>query len=171
MRFDPGPGMGGHCLPIDPFYLAFKAREADFYPEFIELAGKVNQSQPAYCVERVERALNDAGKPVKGSRIVILGVSYKAGVGDIRESPALKITSLLLGLGGDVAYHDPHVPELPEQGLASVELDQIRSADAVVIVTTHPEFDIEQIVADSTLVIDLRGVTRDLADADNVVRL
>jgi len=86
MRFDPGPGMGGHCLPVDPFYLAFKAREHDFYPEFIELAGKVNQTQPAFCVERIERALNDAGKPVNGSKILILGVSYKAGVGDIRES-------------------------------------------------------------------------------------
>ena len=82
MRFEPGPGMGGHCLPIDPFYLAFKAREHDFYPEFIELAGKINQAQPAFCVERIERALNDAGKPVKGSKILILGVSYKAGVGD-----------------------------------------------------------------------------------------
>ena len=91
MRFDPGPGMGGHCLPVDPFYLAFKAREHDFYPEFIELAGKVNQTQPAFCVERIERALNDAGKPVNGSKILILGVSYKAGVGDIREAPALKI--------------------------------------------------------------------------------
>src|SRR5215475_11260420 len=95
MRFDPGPGMGGHCLPIDPFYLAFKAREHDFYPEFIELAGKMNQAQPAYCAERIERALNDAGKPLKGSKILILGVSYKAGVGDMRESPALRIIALL----------------------------------------------------------------------------
>src|ERR1044071_7969219 len=114
MRFEPGPGMGGHCLPIDPFYLAFKAREHDFYPEFIELAGKMNQAQPAYCAERIERALNAAEKPVKGSSILILGVSYKAGVGDMRESPALKITELLLDLGGDVSYHDPHVPELSQ---------------------------------------------------------
>ena len=116
MRFEPGPGMGGHCLPVDPFYLAFKAREHDFYPEFIELAGKVNQTQPAFCVERIERALNDAGKPVKGSRILLLGVSYKAGVGDTRESPALKIVRLLRELGGEVSYHDPHVAELPELG-------------------------------------------------------
>src|SRR3954452_13566046 len=113
MRFDPGPGMGGHCLPVDPFYLAWKAREYDFYPEFIELSGKVNQTQPAFCVERIERALNDAGKPVKDSRILLLGVSYKAGVGDTRESPALKIARRLRELGGDVSYHDPHVPELP----------------------------------------------------------
>ncbi len=104
MRFEPGPGMGGHCLPVDPFYLAFKAREHDFYPEFIELAGKVNQTQPAFCVERIERALNDAGKPVKDSRILLLGVSYKAGVGDTRESPALKITRRLREFGGEVSY-------------------------------------------------------------------
>src|SRR6478672_8639589 len=91
MRFDPGPGMGGHCLPVDPFYLGFKAREHDFYPEFIELAGKINQSQPEFCVQRIERVLNDVGKPVNGSQILLLGVSYKAGVGDTRESPALKI--------------------------------------------------------------------------------
>ena len=95
MRFDPGPGMGGHCLPVDPFYLAFKAREHDFYPEFIELAGKVNRAQPAYCVDRIARALNEMEKPVKGSRVLLLGVSYKAGVGDIRESPALEIAGLL----------------------------------------------------------------------------
>ena len=121
MRFDPGPGMGGHCLPIDPFYLAFKAREHDFYPEFIELAGKVNQAQPAFCVERIERALNEAGKPVRGSKVLILGVSYKAGVGDTRESPALKIAKLLRELGGEVSYHDPHVPELPELELSSTD--------------------------------------------------
>src|SRR3954451_3410414 len=123
MRFDPGPGMGGHCLPVDPFYLAFKAREHDFYPEFIELAGKINQAQPAFCAERIHRALNDVGKPVHGSKILILGVSYKAGVGDVRESPALKIAGLLLERGGEVSYHAPHVPELPELGLTSVALD------------------------------------------------
>ena len=142
MRFDPGPGMGGHCLPVDPFYLAFKAREHDFYPEFIELAGKVNQAQPAFCVELIERALNDAGKPVRGSRILVLGVSYKAGVGDTRESPALKIATLLRELGGEVSYHDPHVPELPELELSSVDLEAaLRQADAAAIVTAHPEFD------------------------------
>ena len=123
MRFEPGPGMGGHCLPVDPFYLAFKAREHDFYPEFIELAGKINQAQPQFCVERIERALNEAGKPVNGSRVLVLGVSYKAGVGDTRESPALKILRLLRDLGAEVGYHDPHVPELGELGLTSVALD------------------------------------------------
>jgi UDP-N-acetyl-D-glucosamine dehydrogenase len=170
MRFDPGPGMGGHCLPIDPFYLGFKAREADFYPEFIELAGKVNQAQPVFCVEKIERALNDATKPVKGSRILLLGVSYKGGVGDIRESPALKIARLLGERGAVVSYHDPHVPELPALGLSSVGLDQLGSSDAVAIVTSHPEFDYEQIVAESPLVLDFRGVTRDI-DAENLIRL
>ena len=114
MRFDPGPGMGGHCLPVDPFYLAFKAREYDFPAEFVELAGKVNQHQPHYCVERIVRALNDVGKPARGSRLLLLGVSYKADVGDLREAPALKIAHLLRELGADVSYHDPHVPELRE---------------------------------------------------------
>jgi UDP-N-acetyl-D-glucosamine dehydrogenase len=171
MRFDPGPGMGGHCLPVDPFYLAFKAREYDFYPEFIELAGKVNQAQPAFCAERIERALNEAGKPVKGSRILILGVSYKAGVGDIRESPALKIARLLLDRGGEVSYHDPHVPELPELDLVCVDLEQgLADTDAAAIVTAHPQFDYRQIVAAAPLVLDFRGVTRDI-DAANLVRL
>jgi UDP-N-acetyl-D-glucosamine dehydrogenase len=171
MRFDPGPGMGGHCLPVDPFYLAFKAREHDFYPEFIELAGKVNQAQPAFCVERIERALNDAGKPVNGSKILILGASYKAGVGDIRESPSLKIVRLLQVLGGDVSYHDPHVPELPELGLRSVDFDEaLSAADLVAIVTAHPEVDYEAVVSKASLTVDFRGVTRGLAAA-NLVRL
>jgi UDP-N-acetyl-D-glucosamine dehydrogenase len=171
MRFEPGPGMGGHCLPVDPFYLAFKAREHDFYPEFIELAGKVNQTQPVFCVERIERALNEAGKPVKGSRILLLGVSYKAGIGDVRESPALKILRRLVELGGDVAYHDPHVPSLPEFGLSSVEVDsQLDDADAVAVVTAHPSVDYENVAARSRLVIDFRGVTRGI-EAGNLVRL
>ena len=171
MRFDPGPGMGGHCLPVDPFYLAFKAREHDFYPEFIELAGKVNRAQPAFCAERIERALNDAGKPVNGSQILILGVSYKAGVGDTRESPALKIVKLLRELGGEIAYHDPYVPELPELGLSSVDLEAaLSSTDVVAIVTAHPELDYEKVVAAAPLVVDFRGVTRGIA-AENLVRL
>jgi UDP-N-acetyl-D-glucosamine dehydrogenase len=171
MRFDPGPGMGGHCLPVDPFYLAFKAREHDFYPEFIELAGKVNQAQPAFCAQRIERALNEAGKPVRGSKILILGVSYKAGVGDIRESPALKIARLLRERGGDVSYSDPHVPELPELELASSDLEAgVAEADAVAIVTSHPEFDYDEIVPAAALVLDFRGVTRHI-DSPNLIRL
>jgi UDP-N-acetyl-D-glucosamine dehydrogenase len=171
MRFEPGPGMGGHCLPVDPFYLAFKAREHDFYPEFIELAGKINQSQPLFCVTRIERVLNEAFRPVNGSKILLLGVSYKAGVGDVRESPAIKIVKLLGELGADLSYHDPHVAELPEAGLSNAELEPALSeADLTVIITAHPEFDIPMIVERSRLVLDLRGVTRGI-EADHVTRL
>ncbi|HMA27254.1 MAG: nucleotide sugar dehydrogenase [Solirubrobacterales bacterium] len=171
MRFDPGPGMGGHCLPVDPFYLAFKARELDFYPEFIELAGKVNQAQPHWCVRRIERALNGAGKATHGAKVLLLGVSYKAGVGDIRESPALKIIRQVAALGAEVSYHDPHVPELPELGLVSADLDEsLAAADLVCIVTAHPTLDYQRVVDDSALVLDFRGVTRGI-EAANVVRL
>ncbi|HKT83626.1 MAG TPA: nucleotide sugar dehydrogenase, partial [Solirubrobacterales bacterium] len=171
MRFDPGPGMGGHCLPVDPFYLAFKAREHDFYPEFIELAGKVNQTQPAFCVERIERALNDAQKPVRGSKLLLLGVSYKAGVGDTRESPALKIARRLIELGGDVSYHDPHVPELGELGLSSVELEgALESCDVAAILTAHRELDYAEVVSRAPLVVDFRGVTRGI-EARNLALL
>ena len=173
MRFEPGPGMGGHCLPVDPFYLAFKAREHDFYPEFIELAGKVNQSQPLFCVNRIERVLNDNAKPVNGTKILILGVSYKGGVGDTRESPSIKIIRLLRELGAEVSYHDPHVPELKEAGLSnSPDIGSaLAEAELSVIVTAHPEFDWEEIIARSPLVFDLRGVTRGFEDSGNVTRL
>ncbi|MFI5121594.1 MAG: nucleotide sugar dehydrogenase [Vicinamibacteria bacterium] len=171
MRFEPGPGMGGHCLPVDPFYLAFKAREYDFPAEFVELAGKVNQQQPHYCVERIVRALNDAGKPARDSRVLLLGVSYKAGVGDLREAPALKIAHLLRALGADVAYHDPHVSEVPELGLASVDLDEELGRCAVAcVITAHAQLDYGQVVAEAPLVVDFRGATRGLA-ADNLIRL
>jgi UDP-N-acetyl-D-glucosamine dehydrogenase len=170
MRFEPGPGMGGHCLPVDPFYLAFKAREHDFYPEFIELAGKINQAQPQFCAEKIERALNDAGKPVKGSRVLLVGASYKPAVGDIRESPALKIMRLLRELGADLSYHDPHVPELRDFDLRSVPLEEAGGADLVAIVTAHPGIDFEKLVAETQLVVDFRGVTRGIS-AENLVRL
>src|ERR1700689_2858176 len=161
MRFEPGPGMGGHCLPVDPFYLSWRAREFDMSTEFIELAGKINQQMPYHCVSKVERALNDAGKAVKGARVAVIGVSYKPGVGDIRESPALKIISLLRELGADVVYHDPHVSALEEFSLASTPLEQtLADADLTVIVTAHPSVDHERVSALSRLVLDLRGVTR-----------
>ncbi len=171
MRFEPGPGMGGHCLPVDPFYLAFKAREHDFYTEFIELAGKVNQNQPQFCVRKIERTLNDVERPVKGSRILLLGVAYKAGVGDMRESPALKIIRSLAELGAEISYHDPHVPELPELGKRSADLDEeLRRADLVCVVTAHPEVDYRRVVDEAELVLDFRGVTRGI-EAANLVRL
>jgi UDP-N-acetyl-D-glucosamine dehydrogenase len=170
MRFEPGPGMGGHCLPVDPFYLTWRAREFHMSTEFIELAGKVNQQMPYYCVERIERALNDARKPIKGSRIGILGVSYKGGVGDTRESPALRIMELLAQRGAILSYHDPYVPVLPELGLQSSPLNELSSADAVVLVTVHPQVDHLSLVESSALFVDLRGATRRLHKPD-VVRL
>jgi UDP-N-acetyl-D-glucosamine dehydrogenase len=171
MRFEPGPGMGGHCLPVDPFYLAFKAREQGFYPEFIELAGKVNQAQPAFCVERIERTLNQASKPVKGSKILVLGAAYKGGSGDTRESPALMIMRLLRTLDADISYHDPFVPELPEFGLSSAALDQaLAGADLVAIVTAHPDIDYSRVVQTAPRTLDFRGVTRGL-ESPNLERL
>ena len=162
-RFDPGPGMGGHCLPVDPFYLAWKAREYDLSTEFIELAGKVNQYMPYFCMEKIEQTLNDAHKPVRGSRVLLLGVSYKAGVGDIRESPALKIIQLLRKRGAEVRYHDPHVPELTEHDLRNVGLDDaLDGIDLAVIVTAHPSVDHGSVVERAPQVLDLRGTTRHL---------
>jgi UDP-N-acetyl-D-glucosamine dehydrogenase len=170
MRFEPGPGMGGHCLPVDPFYLAWRAREFHMSTEFIELAGKVNQQMPYYCVERIERALNDVSKPVRGSRIGLLGVSYKGGVGDTRESPALRIIEMLVERGAILSYHDPYVDALPEFGLQSSPLSEVVSADAVVLVTAHPDTDYAALAESAQLFVDLRGKTRGLRFQD-LVRL
>jgi UDP-N-acetyl-D-glucosamine dehydrogenase len=171
MRFEPGPGMGGHCLPVDPFYLSWRAREFDMATEFIELAGKVNQQMPYHCVAKAQRALNERGLSVKGARIAVIGVSYKPGVGDVRESPALKIITLLRDLGAEVLYHDPHVAALAEFGLSNTPLeDALADADLAVIVTAHPQVDHDLIARRARLVVDLRGVTR-AASATNVVRL
>jgi UDP-N-acetyl-D-glucosamine dehydrogenase len=171
MRFEPGPGMGGHCMPVDPFYLAWRAREFDMPTEFVELAGKINQQMPYHCVAKAQRALNERGLAVKGARVAVIGVSYKPGVGDTRESPALKIIALLKQLGGEVSYHDPHVPELPEFSLASTPLERaISESDLALIVTAHPEVDHEDLARRARLLVDLRGVTRD-AGVPGVVRL
>jgi UDP-N-acetyl-D-glucosamine dehydrogenase len=161
MSFQPGPGLGGHCIPIDPFYLTWKAREFDFYTEFIELAGKVNENMPYFCRSIVSQALNHGSqKSLKGSRLLVLGVAYKADIGDMRESPALKLIELLRTAGAEIAYHDPHVPELPGLGLSSVALDP-GAYDCAVIVTAHSSIDYAQLVADAQLVVDLRNATGD----------
>ena len=171
MSFKPGPGMGGHCLPVDPFYLAWRAREFDTPTEFIELAGEVNQAMPYFCAEKIAHALNDRERSVKGSRLAILGVSYKPGVGDLRESPALKIMRILAERGADLVYHDEHVPELPDFRLESLSLGEVlEGADAAVILTAHPGLDVEQIVSTAPVVVDFRGVTRGI-EASNLVRL
>ena len=157
MSFKPGPGLGGHCIPIDPFYLTWKAREYDFYTEFIDLAGKVNANMPYFCRSLISQALNHgAQKSLKGSRILVLGVAYKADIDDVRESPAEKIVGLLQKGGADVAYHDPHVAEF--EGMRSVDYAP-ESYDCVVIVTAHTSIDYEDLVDRAQVVVDLRNAT------------
>jgi UDP-N-acetyl-D-glucosamine dehydrogenase len=161
MSFKPGPGLGGHCIPIDPFYLTWKAREYGFYTEFIELAGKVNESMPYFCRSLVSQAMNHTlQKSLKGSRILVLGVAYKPDIADVRESPAVKLIALLANAGAEVEYHDPHVPAFRENGLelSSVPLEPSRY-DCVVVVTNHSGIDYDQLVEDSALVVDLRNAT------------
>ena len=160
MPFRPGPGLGGHCIPIDPFYLTWKAREFEFHTEFIELAGKINSQMPAFCVGKVSRALNSRRKPLNGSRVLVIGVAYKADVNDMRESPALKIIDLLAGQGAQVAYHDPHVPHLPKVGLQSVPLtaEVLHDLDVVAVVTAHSGIDWEMVAREAPLVVDFRNV-------------
>ena len=159
MSFKPGPGLGGHCIPIDPFYLTWKAREFDFYTEFIELAGKVNENMPYFCRSLISQALNHGReRALKGSKVLVLGVAYKADIADMRESPALKIIELLRNAGSEVAYHDPHVPELPELGLSSVTLDPA-AYDCVVVVTAHSSIDYDDLVDRAHVVVDFRNAT------------
>jgi len=161
MRFSPGPGLGGHCIPIDPFYLTWKAREFGFYTEFIELAGKVNEAMPYFCRSLISQALNHHSETaMKGSKILILGVAYKPDISDMRESPAVKIISLLQKAGADVAYHDPHVPSFSEHGveLASVALEP-SAYDCCVVVTDHAAIDYDALVDEAAVVVDFRNAT------------
>ena len=161
MPFQPGPGLGGHCIPIDPFYLTWKAREYDFSTRFIELAGEVNQNMPYYCRSRVSQALNHgAHKSLAGSRILMLGVAYKADIADWRESPAVKLIELLENAGAEVSYHDPHVPSFVHEGVArsTTELEPA-AYDAVVIATAHTSVDYAWLVDTANLVVDLRNAT------------
>ncbi len=158
MSFKPGPGLGGHCIPIDPFYLTWKAREFDFSTRFIELAGEVNNNMPYFCRSVVSQALNHgAQKSLKGSKILVLGVAYKADIDDVRESPAEKLIELLRNGGADVAYHDPHVPEF--DGLKSVPLQPERY-DCVTIVTAHSSIDYADVVERGKVIVDFRNATK-----------
>jgi UDP-N-acetyl-D-glucosamine dehydrogenase len=161
MSFKPGPGLGGHCIPVDPFYLTWKAREFGFYTEFIELAGKVNESMPYFCRSLVSQALNHVRqRSLKGSRILVLGVAYKPDIADTRESPAIKLIGLLQNAGAEVAYHDPHIPSFAENGIAmSSSPLEPREYDCVVVVTNHSEIDYGRLVDDAVLVVDLRNAT------------
>ncbi len=174
MKFQPGPGLGGHCIPVDPFYLSWKARSFDFWTEFIELAGKVNENMPYFCVEKLHHALNTRQKSLNGAKVLVLGVAYKADIDDLRESPALKVIRNLLEHGTEVAYHDPYVPALTEFGLTSVELGDGRPLagyDAVAIVTAHSSIDYRTVVEQSQLVLDFRNATAGIPNAGNVWKL
>ncbi len=163
MPFYPGPGIGGHCIPIDPAYLAWKMKFSNYTTRFIPLAEEINQSMPGHVIDLVNRALNDRKRCLNGASILALGVAYKRGVGDIRESPALQIISELKAQGADVSYSDPHVPNLllDDEHLASVTVsdDLVRSVDCVLILTDHPEFNYRSIVACANLIVDTRGAT------------
>lgn len=174
MPFYPGPGLGGHCIPIDPFYLSWKAREYDFHTEFIELAGKVNENMPYYVARRVMDALNTRHKSLKGSRILLLGVAYKNDIDDMRESPAIKIAELLMNKGADVIYHDPYVErfvvgdeEVPSCDLTRAACEDV---DAVIVVTAHGNVDYDLVVEAADLILDTRNVLKAYDDG-NVVRL
>ena len=159
MSFKPGPGLGGHCIPIDPFYLTWKAREFNFSTEFIELAGKINENMPYYCRSLISQALNHGKqRSLKGSQVLVLGVAYKPGIGDTRESPALKLIELLQAAGAEISYHDPHVPELPNFGLKSVPLEPQRF-DCIAIVTDHAGIDYEALVDGGAVIVDFRNAT------------
>jgi UDP-N-acetyl-D-glucosamine dehydrogenase len=157
MPFQPGPGLGGHCIPLDPYYLAWKAREFDFNTRFVELAGEINNNMPYFCRSVISQALNHgAQKPLKGSKILLVGVAYKADIGDVRESPAEKLLMLLRNAGSQVSYHDPFVPEF--DGLRSVPLEP-KAYDCVAIVTAHSCVDYDRLVDDAGVVVDLRNAT------------
>jgi len=174
MPFYPGPGIGGHCIPLDPYYLANKAREYDFHTRFIELAAEINEHMPYHVVSRILEALNTRGKSLNGAKILVLGVAYKKDVEDTRESPALKIIQLLCEKGAEVSYNDPYVSQIhvPAGDMESVELTKkcLASMDCVVIATDHSCYNMGEVVAHSKLVFDTRGATRGLKQA-NIVRL
>ncbi|MBL7124583.1 MAG: hypothetical protein ISS51_00605 [Dehalococcoidales bacterium] len=172
--FYPGPGVGGHCIPLDPYYLANKAREFDFHTRFIELAAEINEQMPYYVVSRITEALSAEGKSLKGAKILLLGVAYKKDVGDTRGSPSMKLIQLLQEKGADVYYNDPYVLQiqLSRGTLTSANLTEecLSSMDCTVIATDHSCYDLDQVAAWSKLVFDTRGATRKLK-RDNIIRL
>ncbi|HEY6220372.1 MAG TPA: nucleotide sugar dehydrogenase [Gemmatimonadaceae bacterium] len=176
MKFTPGPGIGGHCIPLDPHYLAWKMRTLNYKTRFIDLASEINTQMPAFVVEKVAHALNNERKPVNGSRVLVLGVAYKKDIDDVRESPALDVIRLLQEQGAEVKFHDPHVPVLREDGheTAGVALtsDVLASSDAVVIVTDHKAIDFQFVADHASLIIDSRNATAGLnASEARIVRI
>jgi UDP-N-acetyl-D-glucosamine dehydrogenase len=172
MPFYPGPGLGGHCIPIDPFYLSWKTKQAGIEARFIELAGYINGQMPHFVVDKVQNALNDASKPVKGSHIHVMGVAYKRDIDDMRESPALDVIMLLMKRGAEVTYSDPHVPHLR---LDAVELtaspeDTAAAADCTVIITDHSAFDYRGLLERAPLIVDTRNALKGYS-SPKIVRL
>jgi UDP-N-acetyl-D-glucosamine dehydrogenase len=161
MKFTPGPGIGGHCIPLDPHYLAWKMRTLNYKTRFIDLASEINSAMPDLVVEKVARALNDEKKPVRGSRVLVIGLAYKRDIDDMRESPALDVIRLLAERGADVVYHDPHVPRFRDEGTEQESVAfsdaELARADAVVIVTDHSSIDYQRLVDKAALVVDTRN--------------
>jgi len=173
MPFYPGPGLGGHCIPIDPFYLSWKTKQAGIEARFIELAGYINGQMPHFVVDKIQNALNDHSKPLKGSRVHIMGVAYKRDIDDVRESPALDIIHLLGTRGAKVSFTDPWIPKIQTDGIALEAIESepaCREADCVVIVTDHKKFDFAGIVAQSKLIVDTRNALKGI-ESDKIVRL
>jgi UDP-N-acetyl-D-glucosamine dehydrogenase len=174
MAFYPGPGLGGHCIPIDPFYLSWKAKMNGFEPRFIELAGHVNEGMPRFVVEKVTDALNGVAKSVRGSRIHCMGVAYKRGVNDLRESPALNVMRLLQAKGAILSYSDPYIPAIREEGLhldaLPAQNGYLGGIDCVVILTDHTEFDYGRLAGDAALIVDTRNALHG-CKAEHIVRL
>ena len=175
--FYPGPGLGGHCIPIDPFYLTWKAREYDFHTKFIELAGEINTSMPYYVIEKVMHTLNQQGKSIKSSKILVLGLAYKKDIDDTRESPSLKLIELLMHEGADVDYNDPYVPQTRKMRMYDLKMSSVpmtretlKQYDCVVIATDHSSYDYQFIVDNAALVVDTRNATRNVTNNGNVVR-
>jgi UDP-N-acetyl-D-glucosamine dehydrogenase len=175
MRFDPGPGVGGHCIPLDPFYLAWKAREYDFHVRFIELAGEINHGMPYFVRDKVSRALNNAGRALKGADIFVIGIAYKKDIEDWRESPAIKVMELLHKDGANIDYHDPYVPKFMDRGLQWHSLplskERIERADCVLILTNHSNVDYARVVREAKVVIDTRNATKNVTEGREKVVL
>jgi UDP-N-acetyl-D-glucosamine dehydrogenase len=173
MPFWPGPGLGGHCLPSDPYYLSWKVRMAGYEPRFIAFADEINRHMPAYVVQMVADALNERARAVRGARVLVVGVAYKPDVADTRDSPALEIVDMLRVKGALVSYHDSHVPAIVVNGARLQSVGVLRPADhdVVLILTAHAGYDWRAIVESAPLVIDTRNATGGLGDARNVIRL
>jgi len=176
MRFNPGPGLGGHCIPIDPMYLSWKMRSLNYTARFIELASEINTNMPRFVIGKVQDALNDHGKPIKGSSVLVLGAAYKPDIDDLRESPAIDVLRLLQAKGARVTYHDPYIPKIKEDNWemeSILDLERaVTDADCVVIVTNHKVYDYPAILKSAKLIVDTRNALGKMGrNSNKVVRL